>query len=212
MAPKNMQKKAVRLILGSASPRRKELLDSLGVKFKVIKPDVDESILRGEDSEDYALRIATLKAGWVMAQIIQEKSDVKASRFIVLSADTIVVLGKKILGKPRDANDAKKMLRALSGKTHKVITGISIILFDRKSRTKKKGEIQFSVTSCVTFKRLSAQDISTYTASKEPLDKAGAYAVQGKAAYFVKSINGSYTNVVGLPLTEVVEVLEKAFS
>ncbi len=121
----------------------------------------------------------------------------------VLGADTVVVLGNKIMGKPKDSQEAKRFLRRLSGKTHRVITGFCL-----KNRTLNRSICQ-SVSTRVSFKTLSIEEISWYVQTGEPLDKAGAYAIQGKGAFCVKKISGSYTNVVGLPVTEVMEVLEK---
>ncbi|QBG48286.1 septum formation inhibitor Maf [Verrucomicrobia bacterium S94] len=178
-----------KLILGSASPRRSELLASLGVKFEVRIPDIDETPVANEAPRTYAERMAAEKAAAVPAD----------SDETVIAADTIVVLDDQILGKPRDSDQAFDMLSALSGRTHQVITAVGI-------RRGKEMNV-FSVTTQVIFRILAEQEIIDYIASGCPMDKAGAYAIQGGALHMVKAISGSYTNVVGLPLCEVHEAL-----
>ncbi|MDZ8118176.1 Maf family protein [Pontiella agarivorans] len=178
-----------KLILGSASPRRRELLAALGVEFEVRIPDIDETPGADEPPRAFAERLAAEKAAAVPATPGET----------VIAADTIVVLNGQILGKPRDSGHAFEMLSALSGCTHEVITGVCI-------RTKEKSNV-FSVTTQVVFRILEKQEIVDYIASGCPMDKAGAYAIQGGALHMVKAISGSYTNVVGLPLCEIHEVL-----
>lgn len=177
-----------RLILASASPRRLELLDQIGIKPDMVSPThIDETPLKSEHPEKLVLRLATQKA--------------KACNDdgVVVAADTIVVCGGRILGKPSDDDDAREMLIRLSGRRHRVITAIAIKDNDKlKTRT---------VTTQVKFKNLSKQEIDGYIASNEWQDKAGGYAIQGIAGKFVIRINGSYSNVVGLPLYETANLL-----
>lgn len=177
------------MILASASPRRRELLESLGCRFTVQKPDIDETPRPGERPGPFAERLAKEKA-----EAIPCDADT-----VLIAADTIVVQGTTILGKPLDEAHAYEMLSGLSGRTHQVITGVCVRKGTRSS--------VFSVTTQVIFRPLKKAEIISYIASGCPMDKAGAYAIQGGAAHMVKAINGSYTNVVGLPLCELHEVL-----
>jgi septum formation protein len=163
------------LILASGSPRRRELLEGLGVRFTVRPVDLDESPLPGEAPRDYVLRLAVEKAA-------------AASGELVLAADTTVVVDGEILGKPRDDEDARRMLRLLSGREHSVLTGIAL---------GKAAEVDETL---VRFAPLSEAEIDWYVATGEPRDKAGAYAIQGLGSLFVESVEGSYSNVVGLPI------------
>lgn len=181
------------LILASNSPRRKALLSQLGVDFIVKPSGVEESPFPGETPEDFARRAARAKA----VAIAEFHPD-----DWVVGADTIVILNGRILGKPRNADEAKEMLSALSGKRHTVITAFCVI------NRKRKTEICRTVSTDVWIKKLDMKEIERYIATGEPFDKAGAYAAQGIGSFMIKSINGSYTNVVGLPLCELVEVLK----
>jgi septum formation protein len=182
------------LILASASPRRRELLRSIGLDFRIIPAHVDENYLAGESPGQHVRRLSTIKA-MAVAQ--------KYQKAWVLGADTIVVIDETILGKPKNRTQAKNMLKKLSGREHKVFTGVTII-----HRTLNIHEIKV-IQSTVRFKTISTEEMNWYTACDEPYDKAGGYAVQGKGAIFIKSIRGSYSNVIGLPLCEVVELLKK---
>ncbi len=182
------------LILASASPRRQELLESAGIQFEMIPSNTDEKFLAGERPEEHVIRLARAKA--------MEVARKNADRWI-LAADTVVVIDGRFLGKPRDPQEAQEMLQMLSGREHRVITGYCI--FNSSTKEKREG----SVTSRVQFKALSLEEIQWYIHTEEPFDKAGAYAVQGKAAFMIKEVHGSYTNVVGLPLCEVVEDLRE---
>lgn len=182
------------LILASSSPRRQEILSSAGVEFEVIPSEVNENFLSGESSEEHVVRLSRMKA---------RKAAEKHKDRWVLAADTIVVIDGKILEKPRDRREAEEMLRRLSDREHRVITGYC--LMQASSRRSREGK----VITRVTFKALSSEEICWYLNTGEPFDKAGGYAIQGKAAFMVKEINGSYTNVVGLPLTEVIEALKE---
>ena len=183
------------LILASASPRRSHLLGSAGVGFEVIPSDVPEDRLNGEPPTEYVRRLAASKAGSVAS-----RCRARGDRRAVLGADTVVVLGDEVIGKPASRAEARHMLGRLSGRTHRVITGFCVLLPDGAERHQQ-------VETKVTFKRLAPAELEHYLDSGEWEDKAGAYAIQGGAAYMVSRIEGSYTNVVGLPLCEVVEVL-----
>ncbi len=186
-------KNGLPLILASASPRRQEILTSTGIEFEVIPSEVDEAFLHGESPGEHVVRLARMKA---------LKAAEKHKDRWVLAADTIVVIDGRTLGKPRDRREAEEMLQILSDREHRVITGYYLI--QASSRKSREGEI----VTRVRFKPLSSREICWYLDTGEPFDKAGGYAIQGKAAFMVKEINGSYTNVVGLPLTEVVEALQ----
>jgi septum formation protein len=172
-------------VLASGSPRRRQLLEQLGLKFEVRAPDVDESVLPGEQPAAYVERLARAKAAAV-------------SGAIVLAADTTVAVGAEILGKPADAGDARRMLQLLSGREHSVFTGIATHRGSRVVETK------------VAFKPLTAAEIEWYVGTPEPYDKAGGYGIQGLAAAFITHIGGSPTNVIGLPLPETLELLAQA--
>ncbi|BDV44061.1 Maf-like protein [Geotalea uraniireducens] len=181
-----------RIVLASASPRRLELLASAGVEFVVAASDIPEEPIPGESPADFSLRLARDKAFATAARI--------EGRWFI-GADTIVVCDGEIMGKPADAADAERMLNKLSGVPHEVITGYAIYDKARDSMLAK------AVTTRVFFKPLRPEEIRAYIATGCPMDKAGAYAIQGGAAHMVTRIDGSYTNVVGLPLCEVVEDL-----
>ncbi|MCH8081132.1 MAG: septum formation inhibitor Maf [Proteobacteria bacterium] len=180
------------LILASASPRRRELLNQAGIIPSAIAPvEVDETPLASEKPGDYTRRLAAQKATLVAK---------KNRGALVLAADTAVAVGVRILGKPGDRAEAEKFLKLLSGRRHRVITSIALAVPKRKLVLK-------TVTTSVSFKRLTAGEINWYLECGEWQGKAGGYAIQGKAGAFVKRINGSYTNVVGLPLYETLAIL-----
>ncbi|HEV2351345.1 MAG TPA: Maf family protein [Terriglobia bacterium] len=184
----------MRLILASASDRRKELLRSAGFGFEVRASDVDETRHAGESAEDYTRRIARAKARAVGASAPPGS--------VILGADTVVVTDGEILGKPAGPDDAARMLRQLSGYTHRVITAVCVLHPPQGAE-----DLKLAVT-WVTFAPLSEQEIHDYVQSGEPMDKAGAYAIQGLASKFVTQIQGSYSNVVGLPIHLVYEMLK----
>ncbi|MGB1882625.1 MAG: Maf family protein [Gammaproteobacteria bacterium] len=184
-----------RLILASASPRRAELLGQLGVEFEVCPVDVDESRAGDEAVRDYVSRVAALKAQAALTGSADDET--------ILVADTAVAIGTRIFGKPADADDAREMLHCLSGRTHEVLTALVV------SRRAQFHEALVVVTR-VTFSVLDDEVIDAYWATGEPADKAGAYGIQGLGGVFVRSIEGSYSSVVGLPLAETAEVLNKA--
>ena len=179
------------LVLASASPRRQELLRNAGISFVVQAADIDETPLADEKAEQCARRLAREKALAVARVRAQDR---------VLGADTIVVVDGAILGKPRDAADAARMLRLLSGRTHDVITGVCVV--EGASEVNVASE-----TTRVTVNELSEAEIQAYVASGEPMDKAGAYAIQGMASRWIPRIEGDYSNVVGLPVALVYKML-----
>ncbi len=177
----------MRLLLASASPRRADLLQAAGFDFDVLPADVDESVRPGETAEAYALRVSLDKAAAVST---------RAGDRVVLAADTVVVVEGRILGKPVDAADAARMLRLLSGRRHQVLTAVVVV---------RAGQSPVSAVERteVEMTHLSDEDVASYVASGEPMDKAGAYAVQGLASRWVTRIEGSYAGVVGLPVALV---------
>ena len=182
----------VQIILASASPRRKELLDQIKVTYKVHPVDLDETPLPNETPLDYVQRLAAEKSAACMAQL---KTEIP-----VLAADTAVILGCVIMGKPKNQADALAMLTQLSGKTHQVYSAISL---------RGREHSQAVSITAVTFRRLTERQMLDYWRSGEPVDKAGSYAIQGMGGMFVESIKGSFSGVVGLPLFETAELLSK---
>ena len=183
------------LILASASPRRRELLTQAGFNFRVHPAHIPEDLQAGEDPIAYVTRLAREKARAVYDQLAAAEP-----RIAVLGADTTVTLDNHILGKPEDAADAARMLRLLSGSTHRVITGVSLV--------SAVGVETAAEVTAVQFLTLSDAEIETYVATGEPMDKAGAYAIQGRAARWIPRIEGCYFNVVGLPIALVATLLE----
>jgi len=186
-------------VLASGSPRRGELLRGLLKEFVVIAADIDEESFPGERPEGYVLRISRRKAETVSFQYGLGQRDVW-----VLGADTIVVLGEKILGKPQDADQARRMLTGLQDRDHEVFTGVCLLNGTRGVC------LQDAVRSRVWMRRLAPEEINAYVGSGEPFDKAGGYAIQGRAGRFVMRVDGSYSNVVGLPVERVQEMLRCA--
>ncbi len=189
------------LVLASASPRRQQLLAQAGYEFTVVPANIPEERRADEPPVAFATRLAREKAQAVFDQRSQSR-DVGAANAarLVLGADTIVVTAEEILGKPRDAADAARMLRLLSGRAHQVVTGVCLISAD-------KAEVAAEATT-VVMRAISDEEIAAYVATGEPLDKAGAYAIQGYAARWIPRIEGCYFNVVGLPLARVASLLE----
>lgn len=189
----------VSIVLASASPRRRELLDQINVSYRVLPISVDETPGSGELPTDYVCRLAAEKSAAGMAQ---QRLDglPQADTLPVLAADTTVVLSQQIFGKPKNCDEAAAMLRQLSGRTHQVLSAVSL-------RGLQHG-LALSVTE-VTFRPLTTAEIVAYCQSGEPLDKAGSYAIQGLGSIFVASIRGSYSGVMGLPLFETAELLSR---
>ncbi|MBE0713928.1 MAG: septum formation protein Maf [Candidatus Aminicenantes bacterium] len=180
------------IVLASASPRRRELMARVAPEFRVFPTDVEESSVAEKDPLEYAIAAAVLKAKTAAASFPEA---------IVIGADTVVALGLRILGKPSSRESAQAMLRALSGRRHRVMTGLA---FYNKAEARLLTGYDLTY---VTFRELTAEMIEGYLDQESYLDKAGAYAVQGMGAFFIREIRGSYTNVMGLPLSEVVDAL-----
>src|SRR4030043_132770 len=183
-----------KIILASGSPRRKELLEKIGLKFEVESSNYEEDIYPGLQPHDVAQKISLKKAGIVAS---------KHKNVVIIAADTFIVFDGQILGKPSTANESRKMLQKLNGKSHSVITGFSVI------DTAKNKTLSRSVETIVFLKKLTPSEIDTYVKSKEPLDKAGGYAIQGLGAVIVDRIEGDYLNVAGLPLSALTEALKE---
>lgn len=185
------------IILASSSPRRKEILGNTNLKFKIIKSNIDEVILSKESPYQVVMRLAYEKS----MDIAYSNKDK-----LIIGADTVVCLDDVILGKPKDELEAIEMIKKLSGKTHQVITGISLINLDANKK------IIDYVVSYVKFKKLSHEDVMDYIQTNESLDKAGAYGIQGYGALLVEEIKGDYFNIVGLPISKLSDLLKKHFS
>ena len=190
-----------KFILASASPRRKELLSAIGLDFEVVVSEADEgSVSKDVEPSLYVQELALLKASATAKSVIKNKSA------IVIAADTIVTLDGKILGKPSDEADAFGMLKKLSGRTHEVYTGYCVM------RIEDGFSVCRTVITEVTFKDLTDEKINNYIATKEPMDKAGAYGIQGMGGLLIEKFNGDYHNVVGLPVSDLADTLEKEFN
>ena len=185
----------MKLILASASPRRAQVLRDAGISFSVVSSAIDETPYPEETPQRMVERLADAKAELVAAGAVGPA--------ILVAADTVVALDGQVLGKPRSTDDARRMLQLFSGRTHAVVTGVSMIRLPEMERRR------FVETTLVTFRSLSADEISRYLATEEPYDKAGAYAIQGQAGRYIPRIDGCYFNVVGLPLARVVENLQE---
>jgi len=195
----------VELILASGSPRRRQMLNDLGLRFHVSAPEIDEKRLRGEPAREYVQRLAFQKANSVFGRKVKPHST--ESSIVILAADTTVVYGSMVLNKPENADDALKMLRKLSGRTHEVLTG-----FCWKGVVRGKEAMALRLVSTkVTFAERDTGFWKWYISTGEPMDKAGAYAAQGIGMSFIEKVSGSYSNVIGLPLPQVVETYEKTF-
>lgn len=193
----NISPENVTVYLASASPRRQELLRQAGIVHAVILPDTEEVVRPGESAEDFVMRMALDKARAGQARVISEGMPPAP----VLSADTCIVVENEIIGKPLNRADGISILKRLAGRSHEVLTGVALI--------KDNGIQQALSRSQVVFGPLSDKEIETYWESGEPVDKAGAYAIQGRAAAFIERIEGSYSGIVGLPLFDVVNMIKK---
>jgi septum formation protein len=200
-----MNTPATKIYLASRSPRRRELLKQIGVAFELLlfreAPerglDVDESPLPGERPDDYVRRVSAHKADFAWTRVEQRR----LHRQPVLSADTTVCIDDRILGKPADRADAIRMLTALAGREHRVLSAVTVRLDDRTEQRVSESRVQ--------FRPMAREEIERYIASGEPMDKAGAYAIQGRAAAFIMKLDGSYSGVMGLPLFETAELLAR---
>lgn len=190
-------RKEFKLILASASPRRAEILRNAGFDFDVVSAHADESLHPNEAATDYVRRLAEEKARTAARRLAK---DAASDSVLVVGADTVVVIGNEILGKPSSAANARDMLRRLSGKTHDVYTGLAVLQGNGVAHTAVE-------KTCVTFEPLNEEEIEDYIASGEPFDKAGAYAIQGRGGKLISRIEGCYFNVMGLPLARLYAIL-----
>jgi len=197
------------IILASASPRRKELLEQIGLEFEIC-PAKGEEVITKTAPEEVVMELSKQKAEEVAAMVSffgEEHKDITTpSDILVIGADTVVAYDGKILGKPTDEEDAKRMLSILAGNTHSVFTGVTIVLIDKSG---KAGELVFYEKTDVTMHPMNGKEIEHYVASGEPMDKAGSYGIQGKCAIHIEKIHGDYNNVVGLPIARIYQELKK---
>lgn len=197
------------IILASASPRRKELLEQIGISFDICPAKGEEIITKStpqEAVEELAGCKAREVAGMVKAYETSHREIVTPQDILIIGADTVVAYDDQILGKPRDADDAYRMLSMLAGKTHAVYTGVSLVLLGVSGRV---GELTFHERTDVVMRAMTEQEILRYIQTGEPFDKAGSYAIQGKCAIYIDKINGDYNNVVGLPVAAIYRELKK---
>ena len=197
------------IILASQSPRRKELLEQIGLEFEIC-PAKGEEIITKTIPEEVVMELSKQKAEEVAAMVSsfgEEHKDITTpSDILVIGADTVVAYDGKILGKPVNEADAKRMLTMLSGNTHSVFTGVTLVLIDKSGRA---GELVFYEKTDVKMHEMSELEIDRYIATGEPMDKAGSYGIQGKCAIYIEKIDGDYNNVVGLPITRIYQELKK---
>ena len=197
------------IILASQSPRRKELLEQIGLEFEIC-PAKGEEIITKSIPEEVVMELSKQKAEEVAAMVssyAEEHKDITTpSDIMVIGADTVVAYDGKILGKPVDEADAKRMLTMLSGNTHSVFTGVTLVLIDKSGRA---GELVFYEKTDVKMHEMRETEIDRYIATGEPMDKAGSYGIQGKCAIYIEKIDGDYNNVVGLPITRIYQELKK---
>lgn len=190
-----------RVILASGSPRRRNLLTTLGIKFEIIESDVDETIIGKPSPQEYVTELAVKKAEAVLERL---DTGSRSGKLLVLAADTVVAMDSHILGKPQDKDDAKDMLERLSGRSHKVYTGVAVIAVETDGSKSIQTDLD---VSDVYFRSLNPKEISAYIQTGEPMDVAGSYALQGIASCFVERISGCVTNIIGLPVPKVVSLL-----
>ncbi|MDU2066162.1 MAG: Maf family protein [Sporomusaceae bacterium] len=193
------------IVLASASPRRRELLEQIRMPYVVVVSDVEEDNAQHMAPIDLAVLQAKQKAQAVMAK--WNLTETAHQKDCIIGADTIVAANGQIYGKPKDASDAMAMLHSLAGKTHDVITGVAVLFYPGEGEAVTL-LADYALTK-VTFRAIDSKEIASYVATKEPLDKAGGYAIQGLGALFVEKIEGDYTNVVGLPLSVVAKLLQQ---
>ena len=197
------------IILASQSPRRKELLEQIGLEFEIC-PAKGEEIITKSIPEEVVMELSKQKAEEVAAMVSSfgenHKEITTPSDILVIGADTVVTYDGKILGKPVDEADAKRMLTMLSGNTHSVFTGVTLVLIDKSGRA---GELVFFEKTDVKMHAMSELEIDRYIATGEPMDKAGSYGIQGKCAIYIEKIDGDYNNVVGLPISRIYQELKK---
>ena len=189
----------MRLVLASASPRRAELLAAAGFTFETLATDVDERVVDGEKPLDYVRRLAIEKSAAGLEMLGTEETAAVDGGVLIIGADTAVIVDDEILGKPAHDDDAARMLRRLSGRSHRVLTGVSVRTAERQAAVVEE--------TLVFFRQLAEAEVGWYVASGEGRDKAGAYAIQGLASRFIPRIEGSYSNVVGLPIARIAELI-----
>lgn len=195
-----------RVILGSGSPRRRELLEQIGIRFEVMVSEKEE-VYTAQEPEKIVRELALMKAKNVASEISDlEMKDSEAEGIIVIGADTVVVLDGQILGKPSDEKDAFAMLTSLQGREHQVFTGVAVLDFDTEGNV---SETAFAVKTDVCVNEMDEEEIRSYIRTGEPMDKAGAYGIQGRFAAYIDRIDGDYYNVVGLPVSALYRVLKK---
>ena len=194
----------IRIILASQSPRRKELLSKLGVPFEVI-PSYDEEAPKETRPSRVVMELSRMKASDVFFRV--EEDTPEDQDLLVIGADTIVALNGEILGKPKDHEDAYRMIAALSGKDHEVFTGVTLLF--KKALSEEVQEKTFFEQTTVTFFSLSEEELKALSESDEPLDKAGAYAIQGEAGVYISRINGDVMNVIGLPVPRLLQEIKR---
>ncbi len=190
-----------RIILASASPRRKEIMETMGIPYEIITEEVKEET-QETIPEEQVKALARLKTEAVLPKV-RAKLGTNMD-FIIIGADTMVFYQGQALGKPKDEQDAARMLEMLSGQVHEVYTGVSMIICDQKGQ---REDISFAVCSKVSVRTLSKEQIWDYISSKEPMDKAGAYAIQGRFGIYIKEISGEYYNIVGFPIAKIYDTL-----
>lgn len=195
----------MKFILASASPRRKELLEQIGMKFEVRISEAEE-ITEATEPAEYVMELSLLKAEDVAGKIpVMYDARGVNQDFVVIGSDTVVAAEGEILGKPKDKDDARRMITMLSGKTHQVYTGVTLMIFKDERMTRET----FYEKTDVTFYEMTETQIEKYISSSEPYDKAGAYAIQGLCSAYIKGINGDYSSVVGLPVSRICHELTK---
>lgn len=195
----------MKFILASASPRRKELLEQIGMKFEVRVSEAEE-ITDATEPAEYVMELSLLKAEDVAGKIpVMYDARGVNQDFVVIGSDTVVAAAGEILGKPKDKDDARRMITMLSGKTHQVYTGVTLMIFKNERMTRET----FYEKTDVTFYEMTETQIEKYISSSEPYDKAGAYAIQGLCSAYIKGINGDYSSVVGLPVSRICHELTK---
>ena len=195
----------MKFILASASPRRKELLEQIGMKFEVRVSEAEE-ITEATEPAEYVMELSLLKAEDVAGKIpVMYDARGVNQDFVVIGSDTVVAAAGEILGKPKDKDDARRMITMLSGKTHQVYTGVTLMIFKDERMTRET----FYEKTDVTFYEMTETQIEKYISSSEPYDKAGAYAIQGLCSAYIKGINGDYSSVVGLPVSRICHELTK---
>lgn len=187
------------IILASASPRRRELLTQIGLEFEVIVSEADESI-SADTPEDLVMQLSAIKAG-----AVYEEHKISADNTLIIGADTVVAMNGQVLGKPKDKEQAKEMLKALSDNKHEVLTGVTIISINSGNIVK---ETFYEKTIVYTYP-MTDSEIDEYIESGEPMDKAGSYGIQGIGAKFIKKIDGDYNNVVGLPISRIYQKIKE---